>query len=497
MTSSGGTDGLRISEVVELTGLSKELIHHYLRQGLLPRPETRARYSDQQVRLLHLVRQLREDFHLPLEAIRALFEAFAFDPARVEPMVEIEAVAQRMIRFGEQGDLGLGRTLTADELMADTGIDSDRLAELLELGVIEPLPQETVPRFTVYDAQAVAICEQGVERGVPVDSFRTVSSFVRVAYALAHAEFLRVEGLAERTPQWLAGEIFLRREITAGFVHNVLHSLMQGTLRGGLAVPTGPRSDLDDVVYRPGPAFRQRHGLDEAVTAARQRVADGGDDPAPWRRMAETLLHAGEYREAVFYLEQAMQRWPDEDARGRLGIALVLAGDGERGLELLQEVHDGSAATAEATIYLALARYRRWIDHDPADAVHEGTAVLALIDEALTGAPSGPGSVHVRCFGGWLLTALPRDFQRLDRGRQMLVDLVEELRAGEPGELPLPGLRERYQLNAAWLMFECASRAGGGEGWPASAPSSEALRTRVCRLDPSCHLASLAYLDES
>ena len=60
----------RISAVVRHTGISKELVHHYIRQGLLPKSESRARYSEQQVRLLQQVRTLREDHNLPLELIR-------------------------------------------------------------------------------------------------------------------------------------------------------------------------------------------------------------------------------------------------------------------------------------------------------------------------------------------------------------------------------------------------------------------------------------------
>ena len=67
-----------IREVAADTGLSRELIHHYLRQGLLPRSRGRAKYSEQQVRLLQLIKKLREDHRLPLEVIRSVFQFFDF-----------------------------------------------------------------------------------------------------------------------------------------------------------------------------------------------------------------------------------------------------------------------------------------------------------------------------------------------------------------------------------------------------------------------------------
>ena len=70
---------MRISEVVKETGVSRELIHHYLRQGLLPQPRQRAIYTNQQIDLLRLLKKLREDHQLPLDLIRRVFELFEFD----------------------------------------------------------------------------------------------------------------------------------------------------------------------------------------------------------------------------------------------------------------------------------------------------------------------------------------------------------------------------------------------------------------------------------
>ena len=97
----GDGASFRISDLVERTGLSKELIHHYLRLGLLPKPAERGQYTTEHARLLQLVKRLREDFHLPLEVIRQLFDVFEFDAVRMDPLVQLESHAQRMTRLAD------------------------------------------------------------------------------------------------------------------------------------------------------------------------------------------------------------------------------------------------------------------------------------------------------------------------------------------------------------------------------------------------------------
>ena len=63
----------RIAEVVRRSGVTKETIHFYMREGLLPPPRKTARnaafYSDEHLHRLRLIRSLREEHLLPIKAI--------------------------------------------------------------------------------------------------------------------------------------------------------------------------------------------------------------------------------------------------------------------------------------------------------------------------------------------------------------------------------------------------------------------------------------------
>lgn len=488
--------GHRISDLVEKTGLSKELIHHYLRQGLLPRPGAPASYTDEQVRLLRVIRALREEHNLPLEAIRRVVEAFDFDPDLLEPILLAETPARRLRAFADEGALTAARTLTAEELAAEAGVSAERIAELRALSVIGPLEGagEGAERFSAADATTVMICERGLAAGLRLDSLRTVASHVRLAFELEHAEFFDLD-LAGRALEAEAAlrELYVRRELVGAFVQSVLGSLVDGHLRRALRRPVEPgRAGLDAVVYRPSQAFLRRHGILERIEAARARLGADPSEPRAWLEAAELQLHAGFDREAAFLLEQALARFPGHGPlRTQLGIALALLGETARARALLAELVDGPASSPVARIYLALVLWASWPRQDRAGS-REAAAVLGLVERGLEEAGEA-GSVRARLFGAWLLSALPRAMGRGEEGARLLIETLEELRQKAPAFSHLPGLRERYLMNAAYLAFECLGRRGLG-ATSAAAPDLEELRALVCRLDPACAFAAEVYL---
>jgi DNA-binding transcriptional MerR regulator len=70
---------MRMAELAEASGVPRETIHFYLREGLLPRPQkggrTTAFYGAEHVDRLRTIRRLREEKYLPLAVIRRLLDA--------------------------------------------------------------------------------------------------------------------------------------------------------------------------------------------------------------------------------------------------------------------------------------------------------------------------------------------------------------------------------------------------------------------------------------
>ena len=78
----------RISELVDASGVSRDMIKYYLRAGLLPPAEKpRANlslYTVRHLRLIALVRKFQEQTRLSLPQIADVFRNADFDPSNIE-----------------------------------------------------------------------------------------------------------------------------------------------------------------------------------------------------------------------------------------------------------------------------------------------------------------------------------------------------------------------------------------------------------------------------
>jgi DNA-binding transcriptional MerR regulator len=380
-----------IREVAADTGLSRELIHHYLRQGLLPRSRGRAKYSGQQVRLLQLIKKLREDHQLPLEVIRSVFQFFDFDPARLEPLTLSHSLNTRMTQLGVGGEILSSETLSSDELIRRTGVSMERVTEYVEAKLVAPIAQGDEERFTVYDANIITLCERGLEIGIPFESFRTIASYTRIGFAMEHAVIFQVPPEVTENPKTFLGELFVRREITTSFIQNLLESLIAQRIQDMTLPGLETRATLDRVLYRPSPTFIRRHAVDERIDGAQEKISRSPDDMAMWLDTARLMLHAGRHREAVFFLEQAQNRWPlDPAIRELYGRALVCAAQYERAIPILEKAASISTGSAAAPSFLALALVAQASSTSEVQQIPNAVQIKSLARTALKAAGDEP-----------------------------------------------------------------------------------------------------------
>ncbi|WP_353200693.1 MerR family transcriptional regulator [Sandarakinorhabdus sp.] len=70
---------MRMRDLEKASGVGRETIRYYIREGLLPEPDkasrNSARYSDEHVARLKAIKRLQEERFLPLAVIRTLLEA--------------------------------------------------------------------------------------------------------------------------------------------------------------------------------------------------------------------------------------------------------------------------------------------------------------------------------------------------------------------------------------------------------------------------------------
>jgi DNA-binding transcriptional MerR regulator len=132
---------LRMRDVIERTGMSRQAIHFYIEQGLVDPPvktgATMAYYSEAHVERILLVRRLAEEHFLPLKAIRAMLDdkrgSAHFSRAQQRVLREVRDRLPPATRGTAEDEEGV---LLAP-LLARTGLARREVTELERAGLVK------------------------------------------------------------------------------------------------------------------------------------------------------------------------------------------------------------------------------------------------------------------------------------------------------------------------------------------------------------------------
>ncbi|MCK6504709.1 MerR family transcriptional regulator [Myxococcota bacterium] len=129
---------LRMADLCARTGLNRQAIHFYVKEGLLPPGKKTSRnmawYTQAHVDRILLIKRLQHERFLPLEAIRALLDEGEerFDPAQRDFLRQLRA-ALRVDRAAEEVDLEVAPAV--DDLVSDGRVDRQDVERLAAAGL--------------------------------------------------------------------------------------------------------------------------------------------------------------------------------------------------------------------------------------------------------------------------------------------------------------------------------------------------------------------------
>ena len=127
---------MRMRELELASGVSRETIRFYIREGLLPEParthRNSATYSDEHLARLMTIRRLKDERFLPLSVIRALFAGQS--QAWLEPDMLPEMDHLLRARLDAGGDRVDARTLVESNGGGFDGVADMAAAGLIQLG---------------------------------------------------------------------------------------------------------------------------------------------------------------------------------------------------------------------------------------------------------------------------------------------------------------------------------------------------------------------------
>jgi len=218
---------LRMKDLCELTGLSRQAIHFYIQQGLLPEGRKTGRnmawYGPEHVERLQLIHRLQEERFLPLKAIKAILvgETAELEPAKRALLVEVasrlagsrpgmvdavEAAARHGVelreieRMAELGFIAVRRDGDRLEIPADALWMLDIWGQLRRLGFTEQLGF-TIDDLQIYDDAVRKLFQ--TETRLLVDRVtglppQDVATMIEKALPLIHAVLIHLHTAAVR-----------------------------------------------------------------------------------------------------------------------------------------------------------------------------------------------------------------------------------------------------------------------------------------------------------
>jgi DNA-binding transcriptional MerR regulator len=172
---------LRIAELAREAGVTRETIHFYLREGLLPpaqKVNARVSYFDEgHVARLRLIKAFQQA-HIPLARIREQLEGMSRYGSPEAPAVRERALAVVSEFLSLDGE---EPPLTPAEVAERAGLTLEQLTELEELGVLQPQSTDRGPLYTVAEVEAASAARMIMDQGVGLEKLRFVRRYSELA----------------------------------------------------------------------------------------------------------------------------------------------------------------------------------------------------------------------------------------------------------------------------------------------------------------------------
>ena len=141
---------MKISSVVKRTGVPKETIHFYIREGLLRKPRKSgvniADYTENHVKQIQFIKELRDNFYFPIPLIRKIVRKVKKQPASDQAFFELHS------KYFRPADRLLNEEIVGrEEFHETTGLGRKWIGKAEEWGLIEPRVQDGQPVYSLDD----------------------------------------------------------------------------------------------------------------------------------------------------------------------------------------------------------------------------------------------------------------------------------------------------------------------------------------------------------
>lgn len=171
----------KMSDLVRLSGVSKQTIHFYLREGLLLPPirtsKNMAYYDESTVDDIRFIKELQEKRYLPLAVIKEVLKAKreGLDLREEDHLMLFDRLFSQV-----QGD-GADQQFDEVSFLAETGLTDRDLSQLIAMGIISPSPEGGDCRFDRFDLAVARALRGLMAMGMRLQDLKIYSGFLQCA----------------------------------------------------------------------------------------------------------------------------------------------------------------------------------------------------------------------------------------------------------------------------------------------------------------------------
>lgn len=179
----------KMSDLVRLTGVSKQTIHYYLKEKLLLPPVRTSKnmsyYDDSTIDDIHFIKELQEKRYLPLAVIKEILNARreGHDLGAEDHLLMMDKL------FYQVRDGGAKEYWDKAELLVETGLTEEELDQLIVIGVISAADKGTDCQFDGFDRAITKALKKLITMGMNLEDLKIYGNFlqcVRIEADLVH-----------------------------------------------------------------------------------------------------------------------------------------------------------------------------------------------------------------------------------------------------------------------------------------------------------------------
>jgi DNA-binding transcriptional MerR regulator len=225
---------LKISELVQRTHVSKETVHYYVREGLLPKPRKRGRniadYDAGYVERIRLIKELQDRYFLPLAIIKNILKYQKKSP-------EGQSLLSLRREYFRPVDQLLPSEVEGEEaFLKATELGRRWLARMEEWGIISPEIRNGRKIYSqdditlgklVLEMDRVGI---GVKDGFDAEALKHYRDLFREIVVMSHKYYFEAT-LGKLPPEEFSRRIVQGREIMSTFFYHLYRKLSREEYR--------------------------------------------------------------------------------------------------------------------------------------------------------------------------------------------------------------------------------------------------------------------------